>query len=399
MQQALSVSQLNQYIRLRLEQDEVLQQVCVSGELSNVTLHRSGHIYLKLKDEKSVISGVMFRFSAANLDFVPKDGMSVTVFGTISVYEPSGSYQIKISVMKQTGLGDLMAQFENRKKKLSEMGLFDERHKRPLPQFPKVIGVITSPTGAAIRDIIRVCSRRYPAAEIVLYPALVQGNEAAASLVRAVEWFDANRAADVLIVGRGGGSIEDLWCFNDEALAYAIYNCEIPTVSAVGHEIDYTICDFVADVRAATPSMAGELVCPDQNEYFKKISWMRSRLSDLLGAKYSTFASKFQNLQSNAYLSDPEKLLSRYSMRLDQATSMLVTKQQAILQQYIHRFDKDVVKLDALSPLKTLSRGFATVTDHSKIVSDFSDLAVGNVVTVRLKNSEADCEIKEIRKA
>lgn len=397
MEQALTVSQLNQYIRLRLEQDEVLQQICVCGELSNVTIHRSGHVYLKIKDEQSVISGVMFRFNAARLDFVPKEGQRVIVYGSISVYEPSGSYQIRIAVMKLDGQGQLFAAFEKLKTKLDAAGLFANEHKRKLPKFPKTIGVITSPTGAAIRDIIKVCNRRYPQAEILLYPALVQGEQAPQILTQAVEWFDANRACDVLIIGRGGGSIEDLWAFNDEALAYAIYNCEIPTVSAVGHEIDYTICDFVADVRAATPSMAAELVCPDRQEYLQIISSFRTRLVNSLTAKSKVLEVKFSSLKEHPIWKDETRLLSKYYIELDEKNEALFDLMEKRLLSETTRFEKNVIKLNALSPLETLARGYGAVyNDQNQIISDFSNITAGNKIRVQLKNTSADCLVERV---
>ncbi len=397
MEQALTVSQLNQYIRMRLEGDEVLQQVCVCGELSNVTLHRSGHVYLKIKDEQSVISGVMFRFNAGRLDFVPKEGQRVIAYGSISVYEPAGSYQIKISVMKLDGQGQLYAAFEKLKGKLDKMGLFDPAHKVSLPKFPKTIGVITSPTGAAVRDIIRVCSRRYPQAEILLFPALVQGDQAAPDLVRAVEWFDANRAADVLIIGRGGGSIEDLWAFNDEALAYAIYNCEIPTVSAVGHEIDFTICDFVADVRAATPSMAAELVCPDCREYIQTVYSLRKRLGNALINKGELLTARLNAIRNHPIWKDETRLLASRYMTLDALSERLYSAVQRHLEYQSNRFEKSVIKLDALSPLATLARGYATVYDENNdLISDPSGIAPGKRIRVRLKNTTAGCLVEEV---
>ncbi len=398
MEQALTVSQLNQYIRHCLERDEILRQICLCGELSNVTIHRSGHIYLKLKDEQSVISGVMFRYSAAGLDFVPKEGQRVIVYGSISVYEPAGSYQIKISVMKLDGQGQLLAAFEALKKKLSAVGLFDAEHKKALPKYPKTIGVITSPTGAAIRDIIQVCNRRYPSASILLYPALVQGEGSAESLCNAVEWFDANHAADVLIIGRGGGSAEDLWSFNNEALAYAIYNCEIPTVSAVGHEIDFTICDFVADVRAATPSMAAELVCPDTKELLTKIKAYENLLSKTLLAKAQTLEARLVSIRNNPIWKDSERLLYRYNLTLDLTTEKLNFSLSKKIQDLQTRFEKNVIKLDALSPLSTLARGYAAVYKEGSIIQQFDELAVGDNISVRLKNTLAECKIERLEK-
>lgn len=397
MEPAITVSQLNKYIRLKLEQDDVLSQVCVSGELSNVTIHRSGHIYLKLKDEQSVINGVMFRFNANRLDFVPKDGQRVIAYGSISVYEPSGSYQIKITALQPDGQGQLAIAFENLKKKLEAIGLFDASHKKALPKFPKTIGVITSPTGAAVRDIIKVCSRRYPQAEILLYPCLVQGEQAASALTNAVEWFDANRAADVLIIGRGGGSMEDLWAFNDEALAYAVYNSEIPVVSAVGHEIDFTICDFVADVRAATPSMAAELVCPDQSEYLSKLKLYERRLTDLLLGKCQYAEAKLRGLCSRPVFQDETYLVTNRQVTVDSYTQQMQTLIRELLYRKTNIFEKNIAKLDALSPLAVLARGYATVSDKDgNAISSLEEQRVGAHISVRLKNKQANCVVETI---
>ena len=397
MEQALTVSQLNQYIRMRLERDEVLQQICLCGELSNVTLHRSGHIYLKIKDEQSVISGVMFRYSAATLDFVPKEGQRVIVYGAVTVYEPSGSYQIKISAMRLDGKGQLYLAFQQLKDKLEQLGLFDQKHKIPLPRFPKKIGVITSPTGAAIRDIIRVCERRYPQAEIVLYPSLVQGEQAAESLRNAIEWFDINREVDVLIIGRGGGSIEDLWPFNDEELAYSIYNCEIPTVSAVGHETDYTICDFVSDVRAATPSMAAELVCPDSAEFLERIHLIQNRMCKALDNNCDKLSARFDILKKHPIFRDEDRLLTHRFMKFDEINEDFCYNIKDFIKERFARFEKSVIKLNALSPLATLTRGYAAVYDQDDhILCNFERTKIGDRLTIKLKNTTADCTVEKV---
>ncbi len=397
MEKSLSVSQLNKYIRLTLENDEILQQVCVRGELSGVTLHRSGHIYLKLKDEQSVISCVMFRFNAEHLSFRPMDGQRVIVYGCVSVYEPGGSYQIKITAMQPDGTGDLAVQFEQLKKKLANLGLFDAEHKKKLPPFPKTIGVITSPTGAAIRDIIKVCGRRYPQAEILLYPALVQGTQAAEQLTEAVQWFDANRAADVLIIGRGGGSMEDLWCFNDEQLVFAVYNCEIPIVSAVGHEIDFTLCDFAADVRAATPSMAAELVCPDSAAFGEQISLLQKRLADLLAQKAQRAQGRLTAARQNRVFRDPTYLFGTPLMKTEQLEKRLQSAAQKAIDDRAAQFEKTTAKLEALSPLATLLRGYAAVTDEQgRTMRGFDSSDVGKKVSVRLGKSRASCLVEQV---
>ena len=394
---ALTVSALNRYIRMKLEQDDVLQQVCVQGELSNVTYHRSGHIYLRLKDENSVISGVMFRFNAANLSFRAKDGMRVIAYGNITVYEPGGNYQIRISTMLPDGRGKLAEEFEQLKKKLDGLGLFAADHKKTLPKFPRRIGVVTSPTGAAIRDIIKVCGRRYPAAQILLYPVMVQGDDAARQITDAVEWFDANRAADVLIVGRGGGSMEDLWCFNDEALVYAIYNCDIPVVSAVGHEIDFTLCDFAADVRAATPSMAAELVCPDCEEYIGRLLLLQNRMADLLQSKTQHAALRLNALRSRPLFSDATYLLSGFYQRLSDLENRSADGIGRRLDDAARRFERSVVRLDALSPVSVMARGYAAVFDpDGHGLRDLDHTRVGDRISLRLGNKKADCLVEHI---
>ena len=276
--QALSVTQVNLYIKDVIARDDILCDVLVKGELSNFKAHSSGHMYMSLKDESGVMRAVMFRSAASKLTFRPQNGMKVIAHGRISVYERDGQYQLYIDDMQQEGQGDLYVAFEQLKQKLAAEGFFDPVHKKPLPKYPKRVGVVTAPTGAAIRDIINVLTRRFSYADIVLYPVLVQGENSAASIVGAIEYFNAQRSADVLIVGRGGGSIEDLWSFNEEVVARAIYNSEIPIVSAVGHEIDFTIADFVADLRAPTPSAAAELVVPSQIELAEKFNNVYRRM-------------------------------------------------------------------------------------------------------------------------
>ena len=275
----ISVSQLNYYIKSLLEADDKLRYVFVTGEISNLTDHySSGHIYLSLKDDKAVIKAVMFSFSAKNLKFRPQNGMKIIARGRVSLYEPSGQYQLYIEDMQPDGIGSLTIAFEQLKKKLEAEGLFDPKHKKPLPQFPKVITIITSPTGAALQDIRNVLGRRWPYSQVQIIPVLVQGDGAASMLTRAVTEADACGDSDVIIIGRGGGSIEDLWAFNDESLARAIFACRVPVISAVGHETDFTICDFVADMRAPTPSAAAELATPDRYQQYDLLAQQRQYL-------------------------------------------------------------------------------------------------------------------------
>ena len=275
----LSVSQLNRYIKMNFDADENLANIFISGEISNFTNHyRTGHLYFTLKDDSAAVRAVMFNSSAKRLKFMPEDGMKVIARGRVSVYEASGQYQLYVDDMQPDGVGALNLAYEQLKEKLQKEGLFSELHKKPLPPYPEKVGVITSPTGAAVRDIINVLGRRFPYAEIVFCPVLVQGDGAHLQLTDAVNLFNSERAADVIIIGRGGGSIEDLWEFNDEGLARAVYNSEIPVISAVGHETDFTICDFVADMRAPTPSAAAELAVPDANELQYALSALKNRM-------------------------------------------------------------------------------------------------------------------------
>ncbi|WP_405353893.1 exodeoxyribonuclease VII large subunit, partial [Ruminococcus sp.] len=308
----LSVSQINFYIKSIIENDSRLQFVLVTGEISNLTVHqRSGHIYLTLKDSRSVISAVMFAGNARRLKFRPENGMKIICRGRISLYEPSGRYQLYIEDMQPDGIGALTLAFEQLKEKLAVQGLFDNAHKKALPKFPKTIGVITSPTGAAVQDITNIIRRRFPVADIVLAPVLVQGENAPEQLVRAVNKFSKSGIADVVIIGRGGGSAEDLWAFNDENLAHAVYNCKTPIISGVGHETDFTICDFVADVRASTPSAAAELAVPDRQEllaYYKK---QLQYLSALMDKKFRSADLRLENQKRRLDYYAPEKVRAR----------------------------------------------------------------------------------------
>jgi exodeoxyribonuclease VII large subunit len=303
----LSVSQINFYIKSLIENDGKLQFVLVTGEISNLTVHqRSGHIYLSLKDSNSVISAVMFAGNARRLKFRPENGMKIICRGRISLYEPSGRYQLYIEDMQPDGVGALALAFEQLKSGLEKKGLFDHAHKKPLPKFPKTIGVITSPTGAAVQDITNILRRRFPSVDIILAPVLVQGDSAPKQLVNAVNKFSESKIADVIIIGRGGGSAEDLWAFNDEELAYAVYHCKTPVISGVGHETDFTICDFVADKRASTPSAAAELAVPDRQELISYYKKQRQYLAATLEQKFKTAQLKLEKQQRRMSLSSPK---------------------------------------------------------------------------------------------
>lgn len=394
MENALSVTQLTKYIRLRIEQDDVLQQVCVRGELSNVTRHRSGHVYAKVKDEGSVISAVMFRTDASQLDFVPTDGQRVIVYGRVSVYEPYGNYQLYISRMQLDGIGVLYEAFDKLKKALSDEGLFDESHKKPIPAFPKTIGVITSPTGAAIRDILQILSRRYPSATVKLYPSLVQGEEAPSQLIKAVRWFDENNAADVLIIGRGGGSMEDLWAFNDQMLAYEIYRCKIPVISAVGHEIDFTICDFVADLRAPTPSAAAELAVPDSVALQTKVSQYKKALRKSLENKQTQAMHRLLTIKKHPVMQNALYTLSSRMQQLDKLSGRLQHATEGRLQALEKQFAAKATQLDALSPLKVLGRGYAIAEDTQH--HPLSHLNEGDEFILRTSRQTAKCNVVQV---
>ena len=326
----LRVSQLNRYIKMNFDADENLANIFISGEISNFTNHyRTGHLYFTLKDDSAAVRAVMFNSSAKRLKFMPEDGMKVIARGRVSVYEASGQYQLYVDDMQPDGVGALNLAYEQLKEKLQKEGLFSEQHKKPLPPYPEKVGVITSPTGAAVRDIINVLGRRFPYAEIVFCPVLVQGDGAHLQLTDAVNMFNSERAADVIIIGRGGGSIEDLWEFNDEGLARAVYNSEIPVISAVGHETDFTICDFVADMRAPTPSAAAELAVPDANELQYALSALKNRMFLNVSSGIADRRSRLEYLTSKGALKSPDEMLSNRSQRLDTAFSNMKTVSEA----------------------------------------------------------------------
>lgn len=390
----LSVSQINFYIKSIIENDGSLQFVLVTGEISNLTVHqRSGHIYLSLKDSNSVISAVMFAGNARRLKFRLENGMKVICRGRISVYEPSGRYQLYIEDMQPDGVGALTLAFEQLKKSLAQKGLFDNAHKKPLPKFPKTIGVITSPTGAAVQDITNIIRRRFPSADIVLAPVLVQGESAPEQLVRAVNKFSASKIADVVIIGRGGGSAEDLWAFNDEQLAYAVYNCETPIISGVGHETDFTVCDFVADVRASTPSAAAELAVPDRQELMSYYFKQKQYISAMLDRKIKTAQLRLENQQRRMSASSPklkaEQLEKQFSAKSEKLTRFMNI--------YISDKENKLIaakgKLDGLNPLNVLNRGYAIAEKDEKIITSSKQLKDGDDFTVILSDGKINAKV------
>lgn len=372
----LSVSQLNFYIKSIIENDPRLNLVFLTGEISNLTNHyRSGHIYLSLKDEKSVIRAVMFAGNARSLRFQPQDGMRIICRGRIALYEPSGQYQLYIEDMQPDGVGELTIAFEQLKNSLAEKGLFDNSHKKPIPKFPGVIGVITSPTGAAVQDIRNVLSRRYPCADIVMCPVLVQGENAPSQLVNAVRTLDKYSACDVIIIGRGGGSIEDLWAFNSEELAYAIYECKIPIISAVGHETDFTICDFVSDLRAPTPSAGAELAVPDKDELMASYNSQYQYISSLIDVKMKNYSNFITDIRRRLSIVSPQSKIDEYSRQLDSLCDKagnLVNDKIIITDSIIKSI---TAKLEGINPVAVLSRGYAIVEKDGQVINSKDQLA------------------------
>ena len=390
----LSVSQINFYIKSIIENDGSLQFVLVTGEISNLTVHqRSGHIYLSLKDSNSVISAVMFAGNARRLKFRLENGMKVICRGRISVYEPSGRYQLYIEDMQPDGVGALTLAFEQLKKSLAQKGLFDNAHKKPLPKFPKTIGVITSPTGAAVQDITNIIRRRFPSADIVLAPVLVQGESAPEQLVRAVNKFSASKIADVVIIGRGGGSAEDLWAFNDEQLAYAVYNCETPIISGVGHETDFTVCDFVADVRASTPSAAAELAVPDRQKLMSYYFKQKQYISAMLDRKMKTAQLRLENQQRRMSASSPKLKAEQLEKQLSAKSEKLTRFMNIYISDKENKLIAAKGKLDGLNPLNVLNRGYAIAEKDEKIITSSKQLKDGDDFTVILSDGKINAKV------
>lgn len=395
----LTVSQVNFFLKSLIEGDGRLQNVLVSGEISNFTDHyRSGHLYFSLKDEKSVLKAVMFSSAARRLKFRPQDGMKVLIRGRVSVYEPSGQYQLYAEDMQPEGVGALSMAFEQLKERLAQEGLFDREHKRDIPAFPGKIGVITSPTGAAVRDILQITARRWPMAEIVLAPVLVQGEQAPGQIVSALREMSRQRACDVIILGRGGGSLEDLWAFNTEEVARAVYACSIPVVSAVGHETDYTICDFVADLRAPTPSAAAELCTPDWREELAQVLAYQRYFREEPGKLVEYLRQSLDLLVQDSPLSSPEEFLQERREMVAQTSRALGERFRQSLSGERGKLERLAATMDALSPLKVLARGYAVVTGEDGVVlRQAGQVDSGERVTIRLAEGELSAQILERR--
>lgn len=393
---AISVSELNNYIKNMFDTSRFLSSVTVKGEISNFTYHRSGHLYFSLKDGESQIKAVMFRSSAAKLKFMPESGMKVIAHGAVSVFTRDGAYQLYVSSIQPDGIGALYLAYEQLKEKLLAEGLFEEEHKKPLPPFPERIGVITSPTGAAVRDIINVVGRRFPMAKIYLYPALVQGAGSEDSLIRGLDYLDRSGLADVIIIGRGGGSIEDLWSFNSEKLARRIFDAKTPVISAVGHETDFTICDFVSDLRAPTPSAAAELAVPDIRELYMRLDAYSGRAASSLERRLERSEERFATLRSKLMEGRLEAYFSALAERLLRArelTELLINRR---LEREGNRFTTMSEKLSALNPLSILNRGYSLTTKQNGNLATASNLQVGDTVSIKLNDGKIKAEVIEI---
>lgn len=393
----ITVTELNKYIKDRIAEDEFLNNVLVSGEISNFKHHYTGHMYFTLKDENSLIKCVMFKTSTGSLKFTPKDGTKVLVFGTISVFERDGVYQIYCKAMQEDGIGNLHVAYEELKKKLSEEGLFNVAHKKKIPLMPKVVGVLTSNTGAVIKDIINVGTRRNPKVYIRLLPVPVQGEGAGAKIAAAIKLMNDKKLADVIIVARGGGSLEDLWAFNEEVVARAIYNSEIPIVSAVGHETDFTISDFVADLRAPTPSAAAELVVTNIHDLQNILDTYKNRLKMCLKRNTEVMRLRLEKCLNSRIFKNPLLIIHDEYMRVDVKTKQLGSIGMKILKDSKIKATEVITKLDTLSPLKTLTRGYSLTEADGKIVSKASELKKDMNIDIRFQDGKVSATVLEVK--
>ena len=390
---AISVSELNSYIKNKIADDEYLNNVLIKGEISNFKNHYTGHMYFTLKDENSLIKCIMFKSYAQKLDFMPKDGMKVFVLGGVSVFERDGIYQIYVKAMQEDGVGILYKKYEELKQRLDEEGYFDESHKQKIPLMPKVIGVLTSQTGSVIRDIINVSTRRNPNVQIRLYPVPVQGEGAAEKIADGIRFMNENNLADVLILARGGGSLEDLWPFNEEIVAYAIYNSKLPIISAVGHETDFSISDFVADLRAPTPSAAAELAVPDIYEIKQKINVYQNRLRMSLVKKVEIMKLRYEKCMNSRVFKEPTRNINDNYLRIDNYIKRLENTIKIKQKEEKTKYIELISKLDALSPLKTLTRGYSIVETDNKIIKSSKQLSTGDKIKLRFSDGQKNAEI------
>lgn len=391
----ITVTDLNKYIKNKIDGDEMLNNVLVKGEISNFKNHYTGHMYFTLKDENSLIKCVMFKSYTTHLSFMPKDGMKVMVLGSVAVFERDGIYQIYAKAMKEDGLGSLYTAYEELKKKLEQEGLFAESHKKKIPFMPKTIGVLTSNTGAVIRDIINVSTRRNPGVHIRLYPVPVQGPGAAEKIAEGIKFMNENKLADVLIIGRGGGSLEDLWPFNEEIVARAIYDSELPIISAVGHETDFTITDFVADLRAPTPSAAAELAVANIEDVRETLKLYNNRYKVALKKKIELMRLSYEKCMARPAYKNPTQKINEQYMVIDMKVKALQNSMMLKLKEAKTSFVKETAKLDSLSPLKTLTRGYSIVTkqESGKVIKSVDDLNSGEKVNLRLSDGQKTATI------
>ena len=389
-----SVSEINSYIKRKFDTDMVLQSVVISGEISNFSNHyKTGHLYFSLKDDAAAIKAVMFNRQAAKLKFTPESGMKVLVFGRVAVFERDGVYQVYVDHMEPDGAGALAAAFEQMKKRLAAQGLFDEAHKKAIPYFPKRIGVITSPTGAAVQDIFNVTGRRFPIADIVFCPVTVQGPAAPADMIDALERLQRLGGIDVIIIGRGGGSMEDLWCFNDELLARAIYACSIPVISAVGHETDFTICDFVSDLRAPTPSAAAELAAPDLNGLLMELASLGDRLYGAFRQKIANERKRLELLLSARDFTSPGHFFDAEKHQTALLTARLTAAAHRSLDNEKLKLSKSVAALESLNPLSVLLRGYAAVSVGGGIVSSVKTIGIDQEIDITMADGVLNCRV------
>ena len=396
MQQVLSITQINEYIRGKMDADVLLNQVAVRGEISNYKMYPSGHHYFTLKDEGGALKCVMFKGNAMRLKFRPENGMKVIAMGKISVFPRDGAYQLYCNAMTVDGVGDLHVAFEQLKKKLAAQGLFDPAHKKPLPKYPGTIGIITSSAGAAVHDMLRILRKRYPLTQVKLLPVRVQGAEAPGEIAAAIRYANHYQLADLLIVGRGGGSMEDLWAFNDEQVAYAIYESEIPVISAVGHEPDVTISDYVADLRAATPSNAAELAVPDRDALVQSLDAMSNAMASALNRQIKAARQHLNVLQNSPALQSPDSYLMQKEKALELLKNKLIAAENQIISRNNQRYIALTAKLDAMSPLKVLTRGYSMAqTADGTVVSSVHQVEAGERITVSLSDGTLSATVMD----
>lgn len=389
-----TISELNEYLKSMFDANPNLTGVYVKGEISNYKFHSSGHHYMTLKDENSVIRAVMFKYEATKLNFRPESGMKVIAKGRVSVFPRDGQYQLYITDMIPDGVGALYVAFEQLKKKLLAEGLFDEAHKKPLPRFPKKIAVVTSPTGAAVRDILRILKARFPMSDVLVCPVLVQGPDAPADIASMIEYINEHKLSDLIITGRGGGSIEDLWGFNDERVARAVFASEIPVISAVGHEPDVTISDFVADVRAATPSNAAEIAVPDSSALRRNLKDFEVRTYTALTSKINLYKKSLKNLSEKKVMQSPRNFFSERRLTLDFLSEKLANGTNRSIMKSKERFAKLVASLDAMSPLKVLGRGYSIATnENGKVIKRVADAVSGEKISLRVEDGNVSCTV------